>query len=95
MFGILVVNVSVHSTKEVDCYQSSRISAAVPTKAEVIKALIELKNGKAPKVNSLTLEILKADTSLTPEIFLELFKDMWEREEIPEDWKKGMLTTIL
>lgn len=74
--------------------EDPRISQTTPIKSEIITALKEMKNGKAPGVDNITPEMLKADIEVTATIFQDLLKDVWEKEEIPEDWKKGLLIKI-
>lgn len=38
---------------------------------------------------------IKADTETAVNIFNSLFKKIWEKERIPEDWKEGILIKLL
>jgi hypothetical protein len=74
--------------------EDNRISTTMPTKAEIIASLKEIKNGKAPGGDNITPEMLKANPNLTAEILYDLLKEIWEKEIIPDDWKKGLLIKI-
>ncbi|KAI5712725.1 hypothetical protein M8J75_010736 [Diaphorina citri] len=62
-----------------------------PSKSEIIKAIKELKNGKAPGIDNLPPEIFKQTPDITANILHPLFLQIWEKEKIPGDWKKGLL----
>jgi hypothetical protein len=40
-------------------------------------------------------EAIKADTEASVNIFYNLFKKIWEEENIPEEWKEGILAKML
>ena len=61
---------------------------------EVKDAIRSLKNGKTTDIDAIQAEMLKVDlpnyvVSLSP-----FFIEVWEREEIPEDWKKDLIVKI-
>lgn len=71
-----------------------RINTNPPSKTEIIKALKELKNGKAAGIDDIPAEILKADVTVTAGALLPLFRDIWEKESLPEDWLQGVIIKI-
>jgi hypothetical protein len=78
--------------REEDC----RINRAEPTK-EVIKiALKALRARKAPGIDNISpqTEILKVDLETSAEILHPLFKNIWGKKIVPEEWKKGLLVKI-
>jgi len=55
------------------------------TRQEIKPALKNMKNGKAAGMDSITTEFLKADIETTACLLEDLFRTVWETEEIPED----------
>ena len=52
-----------------------------PTANEVKAAIDNLKSGKAPEADGVSAEMLKTGGDT------DIFKEIWEEEEIPVDWK--------
>ena len=40
------------------------------------------------------MEILKADVTTTKDVLNQLFNKIWEKEEIPEEWRSGLLVKL-
>ena len=70
------------------------ISTDVPTRRDIIQAVNLLKNGEAPDHNNLNAELFKADPELAATILTPLFTKIWEQEEIPSDWSRGVIIKI-
>ena len=70
------------------------INCEKPTKSEIKKAITLMKNRKAAGPDDIPAEALKADLDISVEILYHLFEKIWEREEIPTDWKEGYLIKI-
>uniref|UniRef100_A0A8D9ACT3 Craniofacial development protein 2 n=2 Tax=Cacopsylla melanoneura TaxID=428564 RepID=A0A8D9ACT3_9HEMI len=73
---------------------TNNISEEPPTKNEIQRAIKELKNGKAPGIDNLPPEIFKQHPSITADILHTIFKQIWETDQIPLDWKKGLLVKL-
>ena len=54
-----------------------------PTREDIKKAIAHMKNGK-----------VKADVNTSVEMLYSLFEEIWEKEEIPAEWKEGYLIKI-
>ena len=67
------------------------IDTSPPGIAEVRSAIENLKNGKAPGIDSMQAELLKADIGTTSRLLTDLFCKIWEQEVIPKDWSKGLI----
>ena len=65
-----------------------------PTRSEVVDALKKLKNFKSPGVDGITNEQLKYGESGLVDRLVSLFRKVWEDEQIPEDWSKGVIVVI-
>lgn len=70
------------------------ISESAPTKAEIIKAIKVLKTGKSSGIDNLPPEVFKFTPGLTAEILHPLFQQIWEKEQSPKEWKKGLLVKL-
>ena len=53
-----------------------------------------LKNDKAAGPDDIPAEALKADLKTTVEILYSLFENIWEKEEVPTNWKEGYLIKL-
>ena len=57
-------------------------------------AIKAMKTGKAPGVDSIHAEMLKADLSTATRVLTNLFDTIWDKETIPSDWGKGLIIKI-
>ena len=72
------------------------------TKAEIRSAIASMKAGKAPSVevhtqclsSCLTVELLKADITITVYILHDLFCEIWVSETAPAYWRRGLIVKI-
>ncbi|XP_059175602.1 uncharacterized protein LOC131955489 [Physella acuta] len=65
-----------------------------PTKLETIRAIKNMKNGKAAGPDGIPPEALKADPAISADILHPLLKQIWEEDIIPSDWKLGYLIKL-
>ena len=56
----------------------------------VADALRRLKDRKAIGIDAIHTEMLKVDFTTSVRILCPFINELWEREEIPEDWTKGL-----
>ena len=72
------------------------IDCAKPTREEIRKAIKQLKNGKAAGTDEIPAEALKVYQEMLAlaEMLYGLFDKIWEEEEIPLEWKEGLLIKI-
>jgi len=61
------------------------IDTCPPGIAEVRSAIENMKNGKAPEIDSLQAKLLEADISTTSRLLTDLFSKIRKREVIPKD----------
>ncbi|KAL0187117.1 hypothetical protein M9458_018787, partial [Cirrhinus mrigala] len=52
------------------------------------------KKSKAPGYDNLNAELFKADPDLAATILQPLFRTIWERKQVPDDWNKGIIVKI-
>ena len=64
------------------------------TKAEIRSAITSMKAAKAPGVDCLTVELLKADITTTVDVLHDLFCEIWVSETVPADWRRGLIVKI-
>ena len=70
------------------------INIDIPNEAEVRKAIESLKPNKAPGIDLINAEIIKADIESSTKYLTDLFHAIWREETIPEDWCKGVITKL-
>ena len=61
---------------------------------ELEDALKRMKNGKAPGVDKIPAELLKNMGNDGKAWFLELLCDLWDGQNLPEDWNKDLMCPI-
>ena len=70
------------------------VSTDYLSKEEISKSLDDLKNNKAAGPDNITAEVLKADKETTITKLEEIFKLAWDAEEVPGDWKDGLIVKL-
>ena len=79
---------------DIDEGEDLEVNLGPISRAEIIEAIGKTKNGKAPGPDNITPEVLKAEAGITADILLKLFQEVWENEEIPNDWRKGHIIKL-
>ena len=64
------------------------------TEEEIRRALRKAKNGKAPGIDEIPLELLNTNNDTTINELGKLFKKIWNEEKIPDKWKKGIIIKL-
>ena len=82
------------SLETVPCFLHLSDSDTPPSRAEISEALLSLKNHKSPGVDEITNEQLKYGGSGLIDRLESLFKKVWESENVPEDWVKGIVVIV-
>nr|KAG5700998.1 hypothetical protein BaRGS_022709 [Batillaria attramentaria] len=70
------------------------INCDKPSKAEIRKAIMTLSNGKAAGPDEIPAEAIKADTETAVNMLHSLFSKIWEKEEVPAQWKEGIVIKL-
>ncbi|CAH8462351.1 unnamed protein product [Schistosoma mattheei] len=70
------------------------INVGPPTIEEISMAIRQIKSGKAAGPDNIPAEALKADVAATARILHILFSKIWDEEQVPTDWKEGLLIKI-
>jgi len=70
------------------------INCERPSKEEIKKAISQLRNGKAAGPDNIPAEAIKCNPDLATDVLYDLFGDIWEKEEIPMEWKEGHLIKL-
>ena len=78
--------------EETECIDN--IEAGCITRDEIRNAMHKMKKGKAAGIDSITIELLRAGGHVTTEVLYELFTKIWDKEEILEDWSKGLIVKL-
>ena len=84
------VTAEVEETNEVN----DSINTGAISKDEIRSAQGDMKSGKAPGIDNLTADLLRADTDTTVSVLHDLFNTIWEEESVPEDWCKGLIVKL-
>jgi hypothetical protein len=65
-----------------------------PTYEEMSEVISKMKNGKAPGIDNITLELIKnGGTEILQRIF-KLLLQIWDQERMPEEWEIGIICPI-
>ena len=70
------------------------INCDAPSKAEIRKAITSLRNGKTAGPDSIPAEALKAGKETSVDMLHALVTKIWEKEDVPEQWKEGLVIKI-
>ena len=70
------------------------ISIDLISKAEIRTAIKRMKNGKSGGKDEITVELLKVDMNTTVDWLHNIFKTIWDKEEVPKTWKQGLIVKI-
>ncbi|VDP87979.1 unnamed protein product [Schistosoma mattheei] len=74
-------------------WKSSR-TGQHPSRGTRSIATRQIKSGKAAGPDNIPAEALKADVAVTARILHILFNKIWGEEQVPTDWKEGLLIKI-
>eukprot|EP00921_Rhytidocystis_pertsovi_P026473 GHVQ01042707.1.p1 GENE.GHVQ01042707.1~~GHVQ01042707.1.p1 ORF type:complete len:357 (+),score=36.41 GHVQ01042707.1:540-1610(+) len=69
--------------------------ATTPTQTEVRKAIEKVKNGQAAGPDNLPAEFLKKGGAPVERELTSLIQTIWEQEQVPQDWRNGVVIPIL
>ena len=70
------------------------IDTEPPTEEEIKRVEQTLKNGKAPGIDQLAAELLKADRESNCVELKHLCDLIWQEEKLLEQWKQGLICKI-
>ena len=70
------------------------INCGQPSFEEIRKAIKTLRNGKAAGPDGIPAEAMKSDIETTVKILHSLFSKIWEKEEVPAQWKEGLVIKL-
>jgi len=61
---------------------------------EMERAIGQLKNGKSGGVDNIPPEVIKAMDKISVNALYHLINRIWNEEQIPDDWRKGLLVKL-
>lgn len=70
------------------------IDTSEPSREKVRKAIGYLKSGKAPRIDNIPAELLKADIDSATTKVKEIIGIMWRDEKTPRKWRKGLIIKL-
>jgi hypothetical protein len=90
MYNKVNVNNGIEESIDMNTGKQLKINIVAPTKNEIRNAIKKTKNGRSAGTDNIPNELHKADILTAVEAFLKMLKKkIWEKEEIPRDWKEG------
>jgi hypothetical protein len=64
------------------------------SEAEVERAIREMRNGRSPGIDNITVEMIKAAGEIGTKWIHRIILNVWKQKRIPEDWRKGIIVPI-
>jgi hypothetical protein len=65
----------------------------IPDEADVDMAILRQRNNKAPGIDGIPVELLKANETIRKETH-KLIVKIWRTEQIPMDWKYSIICPV-
>ena len=93
-FQILLNGTPVEAPPHIEEGNDLNINLEPITKEEIEEAIRKLKYGKAPGPDSIPSEALKAHPATSTDILHDLLGNIWEKEEVPDEWREGYIVKI-
>ncbi|XP_033105093.1 uncharacterized protein LOC117107507 [Anneissia japonica] len=92
----LIGSYQINSSSTVKGKDGTRITKQEEvSKSEVKQAIQKTRNWKAPGEDKITGEMIKASIDVSSKALRKLLNRIWEEEEeVPEDWKSGIIVKI-
>jgi hypothetical protein len=85
------LNEDIHTENNI---KELKIDTKPISKQEIRKAITSMKTGKASGPDNITAELLQADMETTVNILHKLLYEIWNTEQVPEEWKTGLVDKI-
>jgi len=82
------------SEMEIELLDEIEIDTSEPSRDEVRKAIGHLKNGKAPGIDNIQAELLKADVGYATTKVKEIIDIVWRDEKTTRKWRKGLIVKL-
>jgi hypothetical protein len=60
----------------------------------MIEAISKMKNGKAPGIDNITVELIKNGGPEPLQRIFDLLLQIWGQEKVPEEWEIGIICPI-
>ena len=91
-----VLNVDNDVSEEVlaGVVDNSDMEVTDVTREEVEKAVVKLKNGKAPGSDRIVAELLKNGGEAMVDWLTELVQEVWKTGQVPQEWKNATLVPL-
>lgn len=79
-------------TKEDIEYNEEEVET--PSKEEILETIDKMKNGKAPGVDGIEMELIKHGGEVLRERICDIIRKVWEEERMPEEWSEGEVVVV-
>ncbi|XP_058816391.1 uncharacterized protein LOC131679674 [Topomyia yanbarensis] len=73
----------------------TRVNTEAPSLQEIETAIQSMKSNRAPGVDRISAEMLKADPVVSAQPLHQLFYNIWDTATFPADWMQGVLVKVL
>ena len=70
------------------------ISCDKPSEAEIKQTIMTLRSGKTAGPDEIPAEAIKADIETAVNMLYSLFSKIWEKKEVPVQWKEGIIIKL-
>lgn len=72
--------------------ENSGTATESPTQPEIRKTVRQITTGKAAEADNISPETRKSDNQTKVKLSHPLFADIWDKEDIPDNWQEGLIT---
>jgi hypothetical protein len=81
-------------TPEEKTYFGSEWDIKPPTVQELSRVIRNMKNNRAPSEDLLTAELIKHGDSMLHRRIHRLIEEVWETEQMPQEWSTALICPI-
>jgi hypothetical protein len=84
---------AVNDARQIEIHKAEPLMPE-PSAFEVPSAIEELKSNKSPGIDQIPAELIKGGGRTICYEILKLLISIWNKEELPEEWKKLIIVPI-
>jgi hypothetical protein len=89
--------VNVHNVSDVrqtEVHTAESLLVPGPSRLEVEIAISKLKKYKSPSIDQIPAELIKAGGEMLLSTIHKLINSVWNKEELPDQWKESIIVPI-
>ena len=84
----------IHADVVTEGVRELDVNTSYITEEEIVLSLRDLKNNKATGIDNIAAEVLKVDMDTTASEMEKLFREIWDAEEMLDEWKQGLIVKL-